>query len=219
MNLYQDPKNQFIPSIHCSCTVNFRVSSPNWLHFFCDHAYTPKIFNHFLICINLHQHTKNQLIPSVYSWDTVTFWVRKPDWPNLYFDHAQPKHFQAIFNFCEFVSACKIWGCFINLFWRNNWFKNPEIWLGQSILEYISRTRFFSNIELVQEYNKQVKKPYFWTISPILGAKKFFPKSHLCHSKLHMFLALCQNSEKSKDSIPRTDRLYLIGPFQLPPEV
>ena len=174
VNLYHDAKNQFIPSIHCSCTVDFRVSSPNWLHFFCDHAYTPKIFNHLLICMNLHQHAKNQLIPSVYSWDTVNFRVRKPDWANPYFDHAQPKYFQTIFTFCEFVSACKNLGCFINLFWRNSWFKNPEIWLGQSILAYISGTRFFPNIELVQEYNKQVKNPIFGPFPQFWGQKSFF---------------------------------------------
>ena len=39
------------------------------------------------------------------------------------------------------------------------------------------------------------------------------------------FLALCQNSEKTNDTIPRkrldrrTDRPYFIGPFRLPPGV
>ena len=55
------------------------------------------------------------------------------------FDHDQPINFRSTFNFYEFVSTCKKWGCFIDLFWENTWFKNPVIWLAESILVY---TRF-----------------------------------------------------------------------------
>ena len=44
------------------------------------------------------------------------------------FDHAPPKTFQSNFNFCKFISTYKKWGCFIDLLWRNVWFKisQPE---------------------------------------------------------------------------------------------
>ena len=78
---------------------------------------TSKTFKHLLICKNFYQHPKNQLIPSVHSSDTVNFrvhtWLTTP-----IFDHNQPKNFQSAFNFCEFVSTCKKWSCFIYWFWR-----------------------------------------------------------------------------------------------------
>ena len=54
---------------------------------------------------------------------------------------------------------------------------------------------------------------HFWSIYPNFWAKKFFPENPaLSHKTSHGFLALCQNSEKTKDTIPikrlfrRTDR-------------
>ena len=143
LNPYQNAKNQFIQSVHSSDTVNFRVLSPDWPHPSLIMP-TPKILNHLLICVNLCQHPKNQLIPSVHSWDTVNFKVLRPDWPHLFLTMPDQKDFRSTFNFCEFVSTCKILGCFIHLYWRNGWFKNPAIWLAESILAYISRRRFIS---------------------------------------------------------------------------
>ena len=76
--MYQHAKNQFIPSVHSSDTVNFRVLPPKGPHQFL--MLTPKIFNHLLICVNLYQHAKNQLIPTVHSSDTVNFRVQNSDW-------------------------------------------------------------------------------------------------------------------------------------------
>ena len=61
MNLHQHPKNQFIPIVHSSDRVHFRVSSHDWPHPFLTTP-TPKIFNVLLTCMNLYQHAKNQLI-------------------------------------------------------------------------------------------------------------------------------------------------------------
>ena len=54
-------------------------------------------------------------------------------------------NFPATFSFCEFVSTCKKWGCFTDLFWRKRWFKNPTILLTEGILTYISE-QYFSQI-------------------------------------------------------------------------
>ena len=71
------------------------------------------------------------------------FWSPVTKLATLIFDHAKAKNFRRTFNFCEFVSACKKWGCFIDLFLRNSWIKNLVIWLAENILVYISKTRFF----------------------------------------------------------------------------
>ena len=60
VNLYQHAKNQFIPSVHSSDTVTFKVPSHNWLHPFLIKP-TPKTFT--LIFLKLYQHEKNKLIP------------------------------------------------------------------------------------------------------------------------------------------------------------
>ena len=74
------------------------------------------------------------------------------------------------------------------------------------------------------------KKPCFW---PIFGEKFFSRKSGSVTHNINGFLALCQNFEKTNDTILRkcldrwkhgwkdrkTDRPYFIGPFQLTPGV
>ena len=136
---YQHAKNQFIPSVHSSDTVSFRVPSP---HPFFTMS-TPKIFYHLLICVKLYEDAKNQFVPPVLSWDTVNFRVQNPDWPHSIFGQVPSKTFQSTFNFCEFVSTRKKRSCFINLFWRNTWFENPVIWMAESVLAYTSETTFF----------------------------------------------------------------------------
>ena len=64
VNLYQHAKNQFIPSVHSSDTVNFKVPSHDWPHPFLTMP-TPKTFK--LIFMKLYQHAKNKLIPLVNS--------------------------------------------------------------------------------------------------------------------------------------------------------
>ena len=64
--MYQHAKNKFIPSVHSSDTVNFRVPSQDWLHAFLT-MLTPKIFDDFLICVKLCQHGKDQLILFVHN--------------------------------------------------------------------------------------------------------------------------------------------------------
>ena len=63
VNLYQHAKNQFIPSVHSSDTVNFKVPSHDWPHPFLTMP-TPKTFK--LIFMKLYQHAK-KLIPLVNS--------------------------------------------------------------------------------------------------------------------------------------------------------
>ena len=70
------------------------------------------------------------------------------------------------------------------------------------------------------------KKPCFW---PIFGGKFFSRKSGSVTHNVSGFPALCQNFQKTNDTIPRKcpdrwkhgwkDRPYFIGPFQLTPGV
>ena len=48
------------------------------------------------------------------------------------------------------------------------------------------------------------KKPCFWPIFPIFGAKNFFLENPaLSRTTSYGFLASCQNLEKTNDKIPR----------------
>ena len=144
LNLYEHVKNQFIPSVNSSDTVNFTVPWPNWPHLFLTMS-TPLWF-----CYSLEKISYFYL----FSLEISQFWSPETRLTTLSFDHAQPKKFPSTFDFWEFVATCKKWGYFIDLLWRNSWFKNPAIWLAQSILGYISETRFFPNIGFVQEHSK-----------------------------------------------------------------
>ena len=133
------------------------------------------------------------------------------------------------------VSICKKWGCFIALFWRNSWFKNPAIWLAESIFEQdfshiqdLCRNTANMNFHYRTNWLKindqiflLIQKTLFLAHFPnFLGKKGFSKKSG---SVRH--IAPCQNSEKSNDPALKnhpdrrqdgtTDRRYFIGPFQL----
>ena len=70
VSLYQRAKNQLIPSVHSSDTVNIRVQKPDWPHPFLTHVQpmsNHKIFDQFLIFVNLLQHAKNEDVSSICS--------------------------------------------------------------------------------------------------------------------------------------------------------
>ena len=54
------------------------------------------------------------------------------------------------------------------------------------------------------KFSNKFKKPRFWPIFPIFGAKKnFLENSALSRTTSYGFLAPCQNSEKFNDTIQR----------------
>ena len=111
--------------------VNFRVSSPDWPHPFLT-LHTPKIFNNFFnfyVYVPACKKSVNSICPFLqynqfYNTET------RLSAPILTKKILKLKNFWPTFNFCEFVSTCKKWGYFINLFCRNSWLKNPAIWLA-----------------------------------------------------------------------------------------
>ena len=114
------------------------------------------------------------------------------------------------------------------MFWRNSWFKNPSIWLAESILAYISGIRYFpvwylcrntaNNInfyyieqiqwKLMTKVFFKFKKPYFWPLfdplTRFLEQNRFFPKNS--GSVTHNFKTVSSTMpklRKSKDPISR----------------
>ena len=130
-------KNQFISSVHSSHKVNFRVPWPEWPHPFMT-MLSQKIFNHLL----------SGFFPACKK--SVNFICSFLRLSQLYGPKTKlPKP-----NFCEFPSRYKKQGCFVNLLWRNECFKNPGIWLAKTILTCTSEKRFSPYIELVLKYRK-----------------------------------------------------------------
>ena len=79
------------------------------------------------------------------------------------------------FNFCDFVLTCKKLSWSINLHWRNSWFKNPAIWLAESIFTCFSGTRFFPIYDLSKtKFFFKFKKPLFLAHFPTFWSKKSF---------------------------------------------
>ena len=106
MKLYQHTKNQLIPSVYSSDTVNFRAPSHDMPHPFLAMP-TSKIFSHLWICINLYQHAKNQWISSFYSWDTFNFRVKISDWPYQLLTMPNQKIYNPILNFVNLHQHAK----------------------------------------------------------------------------------------------------------------
>ena len=130
-----------------------------------NHAHAINFWSAFNV-MNLHQHAKNQFTPFVNSSGRVHFRVPLHDWPH-HFWPRQPLKLSTPFNLHEFVPACKktvnYWDTvnfrvqrpnLLNLLRRNSSFRNYAIWLAESILAYISGTRYFPNTGFVQEHNK-----------------------------------------------------------------
>ena len=135
---------------------------------------------------------------------------------HIHFWPRQPLNFQRPFNLHEFVPACKKsvnsldtvnvraqGPDLLNLLWRNSLFRNYAIWLAESILAYISVTRFFPNricagtqqiinifiIERIQwklmtKFFIKFKKPIFGHLPNFWGKKSFSKKSG-CHAQHH----------------------------------
>ena len=103
----------------------------------------------------------------------------------------------------------------LNLLWRNSSFRNYAIWLAESILAYISGTRFFPNrfcagtqqiinifiIEQIQwklmtKFFFKFKKHIFGPFPQFLGQKKFFLKNQVV---MHNFIRLSSTLAKSRE--------------------
>ena len=127
------------------CLFQLFIPLSDWPHPFLTLS-TPIIFNYLLIWGNLYQDVKNQLMSSVLTWDIVSFRIQICH-TNILIMSNQKVVNQPL-TFVIFYLHVKKWGCFINLFWRNSWFKNRAIWLAESSSAYISETRFFPNAVL-----------------------------------------------------------------------
>ena len=99
-------KNQFIPSIHTSDTVNFRVP----LH---DRPYpiltipTPKLFSHLSTCINLY-HAKRS-VNSISSFLRYGKFLRvqRTDWPYQFLIMTNQKLFNQLLIFASLYQHAK----------------------------------------------------------------------------------------------------------------
>ena len=91
----------YIPSVHSSNTVHFRVPWPDCSHSFLT-MLSPNIVIHLLICVKLYQQAKNQLVSLVLSWNKVTFRVQRPDWPHFFLIMPYQKLFNQLLIFVNF---------------------------------------------------------------------------------------------------------------------
>ena len=123
--------------------------------------------------------------------------------PHTFLTMLTQKVFHQFLYFDEFEMTCKRWSYFIILFQRYSWFKNPAIWLAETLYlkrEFsrwgkITNKIYFQYIKksgkkiMARSFNK-LKNTYFW---PIFGAKFFFSKNlALSFTTSYGFLTPCQ---------------------------
>ena len=123
--------------------------------------------------------------------------------PHTFLTMLTQKVFHQFLYFDEFEMTCKRWSYFTILFQRYSWFKNPAIWLAETLYlkREFSRCRkitnkiYFQYIKnsgkkiMARSFNK-LKNTYFW---PIFGAKFFFSKNlALSFTTSYGFLTPCQ---------------------------
>ena len=87
VNLYQHAKNQFIPSLHSSDTVNFKVHSHDWPHPLLTMP-TPETFKLIFMILYQHAesshqigHAKNETVSLTCSGEIVHLEILQSDWP------------------------------------------------------------------------------------------------------------------------------------------
>ena len=71
-------KKQFIPSVHSTDTVKFRVQRPDWPHPFLTMS-NQKIFNRPVIFVNLYQHAKKEVLSSIRSGEILDLKILQSD--------------------------------------------------------------------------------------------------------------------------------------------
>ena len=134
----QHAKNQLIPSLHSWDTVNFRVQRPDWPNPFLTmpnqkFSNTTNFYNWKL---NITWSCKLIICKRIteYTWWSVSMLLTR----HIKFckcDDSTSKQIMACVGACEcdrmpFIDRpehAKNGGYFINLFWRNSWFKNPTL--------------------------------------------------------------------------------------------
>ena len=180
-----------------------------------DHA-NPKTFKHLLICMNLYQHPKTPLIPLVQSWNTANFGVQRPDWSYPFLTMPHQKIYNQLLIFVNFYQLAKNEAVLSTCSGEIIYIKNPAIWLAESIL-LISKEKDLSQIKdlcmntannknlpyrakSVKINNQFVLKTlfltFFFSISPILGIKKVFPKNQ---AVMHNFIRVSGTTLKFRE--------------------
>ena len=106
-----------------------------------------KIVNQLLICVSLYQHAKNKAASSICSGEILDLKILQSDWLRAFWPISQQQDF-------------------------------PKYRICLGTLQII---KFFYYITNSVKINDQIvfkfKKPCFWLISPILWAKRVFPKN------------------------------------------
>ena len=183
---------------------------------------TQKLLKQLLSFLNLHLQEKNEFITSIHSWDTVNFRFPWLDWPYLFWTIPTKIFFDQFLIYVNWYQHAKIRLHYIDLFWSYGLWKNPAIWLVEIILAPISGKKISQMWDLCSNTVNDVKFHYetnsvkinnqvfpkihktmflshFWSIFPILGAKKIFPENPvLSRTTSYGFLA-----PKNNDTIPR----------------
>ena len=129
--------------------------------------------------MNLYQHTKNQFISFIFSWHTVNLesWEQSG---HIHFWPCPPHYFSINFYFSWIYNNMHKIRLFHHLFQRYSWFKNPVIWLTESILDRISVTRFFwkllTFLNLYQhEKNQLISSLHSWDTADFRVSKSKRP--------------------------------------------
>ena len=153
------------------------------------------------ICINMQK-------IRLFHWLVLEIWLIKKSCNLIGWEHFGP--YLGNQNFPKTWDLCRNTANNIHFHHRTN-----SVKINDKIFQYIQKTLFLI---------------HFWSIFPILGAKKVFLENPaLSRTTLYGFLVSCQNLEKTNDTILRkhldwrkdgtTDRPYFIGPFWITPEV
>ena len=116
----------------------------------------PIFFNQLLISMNLHQHGKSQVFSLFCSTDIVNLKILQSDCSRAFWPIYQEPEFSK-YGICATTQQI-----LYNLF-----------------IDQIQK-------KLITQFSYKFKKPCFWPIFPIFGAKKFPRKIRLCHAQLHM---------------------------------
>ena len=175
--------------------------------------------------MDIYQLLKDQLNPPFHSWDTVNFIVPRPDWPHSFF----PKTFWSTFQLLFFVnlyqhakneavsSICS--GEIVDLkILQSDWLR---AFMNKSFPKYEICTgtqQIKVNNQVISTNSKTLLLARFWSISPILGAKKYFPENlavthNWVSSNMPKFRKINYTSPRKRPDRQK-DRPYFIRPLQ-----
>ena len=151
---------------------------------------------HLLYFLNLYQHAKNRVDLSILNWYIVDREIMSFDYPRVLLTQTNKNFSNKILFAFSLSQHAKKWSWLTQLFLRYSWFKNPDIWLAESIFDH-AQTTFYVYWIYINDWSI-LQSDWLRAFWPVNQELKFLQIRNRCRQiAKSMIFHLTPNPEKS----------------------